>query len=214
MKSNTRPFLVYYCFILGLCIQTTCHGSHSTHTTNSPSLCESFLNIFIYKFHTVSPGKCYRSAQLHHSVLEKYIKKYGIKTVINLRGKSKKKWWLQENAVCQKCNVKYINIPMSGHTIPSKENLISLLDTFQKAPQPILIHCKAGRDRTGEAAAIWLMDQKNISKQKARKQLSFYKFLHSSYLYPAKDFFIKIWQGREWALHEYNPSNYPNYYND
>ena len=73
-------------------------------------------------FHSVQPGALYRSAQLKPSRLRKYIKKFGVKSVINLRGVNEKtKWWQAEKAILEKLNVHYYNIPFSASHFSSKE---------------------------------------------------------------------------------------------
>ena len=51
------------------------------------------LLIFSGNFHEVVPGQFYRSAQLSGERLGAEIDRYGIKTVINLRGENPDKGW-------------------------------------------------------------------------------------------------------------------------
>ena len=97
---------------------------------------------------------------------------------------------------------------MSAITLPSKKNIAKLLRLYDTTKTPILIHCRGGADRTGEAAAIWKIIKQNESKHKAKKQLSL-KYRHFKIRTPEKDFFIKIFKGKNWALKKYNPKNYP-----
>jgi hypothetical protein len=53
---------------------------------------------FIYieeqgNFHTITYGEAYRSAQLDRDELVYYIKKYNIKSIVNLRGKNPEIPW-------------------------------------------------------------------------------------------------------------------------
>ncbi|MFA6527459.1 MAG: hypothetical protein WCT20_03485 [Candidatus Babeliales bacterium] len=73
-----------------------------------------------------------------------------------------------------------------------------------------MVHCYAGVDRTGEVSALWALDQQKKSNDRARKQLSIWYGYNAS-RFPAKDFLIKIWQGREWFAKEYDPKNYPQF---
>ena len=41
--------------------------------------------------------------------------------------------------------------------MPTREALLELWDTFENGEYPMLVHCKAGADRTGGAVAIWRM---------------------------------------------------------
>lgn len=157
-------------------------------------------------FHEIDPGRYYRSAQLSGRDFESYIRQYGIRTVINLRGESpSQEWYRQESEVMKRLKIKHINIGMSAAIIPHRENLIALLEAFRTAPRPMLVHCKAGVDRTGEASAIYQMLYMGKSKNEARKMLSL-RYGHIRKFKPAKDYFIKdVWQGLDWAYNEYEP---------
>ncbi len=157
-------------------------------------------------FYEVQAGQLYRSAQMSTVSFEKYIQKYGIKTVINLRGASPgEPWYEQEADLMKQLNVLHINIPMSAKRLPHRQDLLTLLDAFQNAPRPILIHCKEGADRTGEASALWQMLYMGKSKEQAMSMLS-PKYGHFASLMPAKDYFIQtVWQGLDWAYQSYNP---------
>lgn len=159
-------------------------------------------------FHIVDPGNLYRSKQLSSKRLASYIKKYGIKTIINLRGEhAQKKWWRKELAISEKHNVLLYNIPMTAKKLTEKEKLQELLSIYKNAPRPILIHCQGGADRTGEAAAIWKLEHQNASKQEALKQLQ-RCYGHNKWSYPAKRFLITIWEGEHWLQHYYCPEKY------
>ena len=100
----------------------------------------------------------YRSRQLSPTALREYIKTYGIKTVINLRGENQDQaWWQEEKQVLDETGVTLIDIPMSHTNTSTLENFTQLIDTFKNAQYPILFHCKSGADRTGEAAGAWLI---------------------------------------------------------
>jgi protein tyrosine/serine phosphatase len=166
---------------------------------------------YIDNFCVVQDGVFYRSAQLSAKTLDSYIKGYGIKSVVNLRGENPHaNWWKKEAAVARKNNVNFFNVPMTASKLTSRKNIKSILNIFDNAPRPILIHCQAGIDRTGEVAALWVLDQQHKSRSTAMKQLSIWH-RHNRSAYPAKDFLIKIWQGRTWFEQEYNPANFPKF---
>lgn len=165
-------------------------------------------------FYTVESGKVYRSAQLTKAEFEASFKKLGIKTVINLRGeKPNDGWYKDEVAVTSQYGVTLVDIGMSAKRLPHREDLLKLIETLQNADYPILIHCKAGADRTGEAVAVYKLLQ-GQSKAEAMKSQSI-KFGHIAALYPAKTYFIReLWNGLEWAYNDYNPcSGEYKYYN-
>jgi len=164
-------------------------------------------------FHVVEPGKLYRSAQLSPWELESFIKVYGIKTVINLRGVENRRWYHNEKALTHELGVTYVTIDMSARTIPDRDAELALIDAFRNAPKPILIHCRSGADRTGESSAIYEMVFENKSKAAALKMLS-PRYLHFSYFRPAKDYFINIFQNEQWLRSSYFPcSGKFQYYN-
>lgn len=157
-------------------------------------------------FHSVQPGTVYRSAQLKPSSLKKYIQRYGIKTVINLRGiNEKEKWWQKEKEAVESLGANYYSIPFRAVIFSSKENLQQLLYLYKHAPKPILIHCRGGIDRTGEAAALWILEHQRKSKKEALKHLSL-KYGYLKFAHPAKYLLIKLWENENWLNQNYNPS--------
>lgn len=148
----------------------------------------------------------YRGPQPRAEDIEQAAKYYGLKTIINLRGEHPgSRWYDEEKAAADANGVTMINIGMSAREVPTRENLIKLLDAFKSAQRPLLIHCKAGVDRSGEAAAIYQMIYKGKSVDEALEMLS-PKYGHFEGLMPAKRFFIKhVWKGEDWAYKEYEP---------
>ncbi len=172
---------------------------------NKQGVAEVFDN-----FYVLEEGQFYRSQQLSEKDLDKYVKRFGIKTVINLRGDDDADWWKKEKAVAEQNGALFFSLGMSAIYLTSKNDLIKLLTIYQEAPRPILVHCIGGMDRTGEASALWVLDQQKKDKTEALKQLSI-KYGHRKYKNSAKDFLIEIWQGREWAFNSYDPNNYPDF---
>jgi len=124
-------------------------------------------------FHPVSENKIYRSAQLDKYLFGKYIKSYGIKTIINLRGKrDHKKWYRDELAVSKKYNVKHYDLNFSSTEKPTDANIKKLLQLYNTAEKPILVHCQGGADRAGIASAIWELVMENKKLEDAADQLS------------------------------------------
>ena len=148
----------------------------------------------------LSKNEFYRSSQLVKWQLETAIQKYGIRTIINLRGENpEKKWWQDESAVAQQYGVQHINIAMSAKRIPSRENLLKLLDAFRTAPRPLLVHCQAGVDRTGEASALYAWIYLGRSRSQARDQI-FPSVMKAKWY-----FFDQVFQSEKWAYETYDP---------
>ncbi len=157
-------------------------------------------------FHEIDRGRFYRSAQLDYNEFSYYIQKYGIKTIINLRGGGpNEKWYKDELAVSQQLQVQHFDIPMSAEKIPHRTNLVKLLDLYKTADRPILIHCQGGADRSGEAAALYQMIYNGKSRNDALEMLT-WKYHHVEMFKPAKRYFIsQVWQGEDWAYQNYAP---------
>lgn len=133
---------------------------------------------FIYmaeqgNFHPITKEESYRSAQLDRDELKHYIGKYNIKSIINLRGqRAGRSWYQEELEMCNQCGVRHYDLSIPADKSPSAEQLAALRHLFENAPRPLLLHCKAGADRSGLAAALWKVVVDKEPKALARKQLS------------------------------------------
>ena len=124
-------------------------------------------------FHAITPGEAYRSAQLDKDEFEYYIRKFGLRSVINLRGKNDgERWYQEEAAVCRRFGIQHYDLGLSADRAPSPRDLQTLIQIFHTAPRPVLIHCQGGADRSGLAAALWQVVIDGKPKSEAGKQLS------------------------------------------
>jgi protein tyrosine/serine phosphatase len=136
------------------------------------------INIFRSNFHEVDPGRLYRSAQPTTFQLRRYIKKYGIKTVINLRRfKGRTTLGALEKRVCDQMGVKMISIKAYSRQMPRPQTLRHFKEVFESIEYPALIHCKSGADRAGIGSALYLHWMKGVDLDKTG-QLAFYPFGH------------------------------------
>jgi protein tyrosine/serine phosphatase len=155
-------------------------------------------------FHAIVDGVAYRSGQLDATSLNLVFERYGVRTIINLRGENVgEPWYDNERAAAEQAGVKRIDIRMSANSLPSRENLLLLYDTFQTAEYPILMHCQAGSDRTGAAAAIWRMQVRGDTREAAMTELS-PAFGHFEAVHPEMDALVRMFQpDRAWIENEY-----------
>lgn len=124
-------------------------------------------------FSAVVPGELYRSNQPTAAQIVEYTKRYGIKTIVNLRGSSEDAaWYKDEVATAASLDVEHIDFRMSARQQLTPEETRTLVALLRDAPKPILIHCKSGADRTGLASAIYLHQIANASEDTAEGQLS------------------------------------------
>src|SRR5262249_25054379 len=117
---------------------------------------------------SIEPGRAYRSAtltgvsytglsaRLTGNDLDSVLRRYRIGTVICLRGGSRRDdWYREELDDCARENAAHEDVPMSARSLPPPEALASLINLYDHARYPILLHCQAGADRTGLASALY-----------------------------------------------------------
>lgn len=136
-----------------------------------------YLRMICNNFHVVVEGQVYRSAQPSPELLRKWADEYGLKTVINLRGTSKRDFYAPERKTAEELGLTMVDIKLSAVSLPTQPNVRKLITTLETAERPILIHCKDGADRSGVAGVIAAMAIGGRSYDDAREQLS-WKYLH------------------------------------
>jgi protein tyrosine/serine phosphatase len=147
-------------------------------------------------FHAITPGEAYRSARLDRDELEYYIGKYHIKSILNLQGARgpDDRYYSDEVTVYRELGLAHYDLELCAKEKPSKEETDQLIHIFKVAPRPILIHCKAGADRTGLAAAMWKVIVDGEPKSLAARQLSI-RYFHLPFgAATAMDEFFEEWQ--------------------
>lgn len=124
-------------------------------------------------FHSVVPGALYRSAQPAAADIARYQKTYGIKTIINLRGENPgAPWYGAEKAEADRLGIAHIDFRMSAGRELTRAEAGSLIGIFQRAEKPILVHCKAGADRSGLASALYVAAVARLGEAAAERQIS------------------------------------------
>lgn len=138
-------------------------------------------------FHEVVPGELYRSSQPTAADVTDYARRYGIRTIVNLRGSAvDASWYRDEVATSAALGVKHIDFRMSAYKALTLEETHRLIALLRDAPKPILIHCKSGADRTGLASVIYLNQIAGKSEETAERQLSiFFGHVSIPFLSPA-----------------------------
>lgn len=142
------------------------------------------LSLVIYSvtnFHAVIPNKIYRSAQLPTPILVYVVKHDHIHSIINLRGENKgRPWYDKEVRVAKQLGLNHYDFRFNSQSMPTASLLMHLVQVLQSAPQPILMHCASGSDRTGMAAAVVLiLDNKPLAL--ARAQISWHYLARSKH---------------------------------
>lgn len=108
-------------------------------------------------FHKVDDN-LYCSAQLFSFNLPYYIEKHDIKSILNLRGDSSRQWYADELRISKELGVKHYDYGIGDREISSMKQMNDMIRIMRNAPKPLLVHCKAGADRTSLASALYLYD--------------------------------------------------------
>lgn len=133
------------------------------------------LRILWHNLFEISPG-VWRSNQPDGKRIAKF-KSMGIRTVLNLRGKTDRSPYLFEKEACEKHGLNLISHKLSARKVVGPKALLALLDTFETIEKPFVMHCKSGADRAGLGAALYLLHIEGAPIDIAKQQLSF-KYLH------------------------------------
>ncbi len=133
----------------------------------------------LYNLHWVTPELA-RSAQPYLGFYAAFLRPHGFRTLINLRGENAGfSWWQTEKATSAALQITHFDVRLSSRNLPSRSGLVALFDAFGKAKPPILIKCSGGQDRTGFAAALYLLETKGPAALKsAEAQFAFWPYLH------------------------------------
>ncbi|MEK1895839.1 MAG: dual specificity protein phosphatase family protein [Rhizobium sp.] len=123
-------------------------------------------------FHTVVAGEVYRSSQPSPQAIADLAQRYGIKTIINLRGPSNSPVWHAEVEQAKTLGIEHIDFPMSAYKELSPARAEELIQVMKDAPKPLLIHCLSGSDRTGLASALYLAAVSKTNENVAEGQMS------------------------------------------
>ena len=134
----------------------------------------------LYNFHWVRAGEAARSSQAHFGGLKRLMRRHGLKAIVNLRGEnSDLSWWRYEKRICEAIAASHLDAMLDSRKLPTRAMLARLIDTFEQAPKPFLLKCSGGQDRTGLAAALYLIHRDGWrARQTAERHFAAFPYLH------------------------------------
>ncbi len=169
----------------------------------------------LYNFHWIVPREAARAAQAFAGFLGPFLRRHGIRAMINLRGPNPGYgWWRTEKRVTQAGGIAHFDVVLDSRHLPTRAMLVALLDAFDAAPKPFLVKCSGGQDRTSLAAALYLIHRGGwAARAAAERQFSRWPYLHfpkehQRWLRPFIAFAAEDAAGRpigEWVRDNYAP---------
>ena len=135
-----------------------------------------FLRVWFQNLHQIS-DEMWRSNQPSPKQIREHAEQRGIKTIINLRGKSPKGYYLLEKEACEQSGITLVDYQMFSRDTPTVEKVRGARDLFDSIAYPALMHCKSGADRAGIMSVLYMHFRQGLEIEDAIEQLSF-KYLH------------------------------------
>jgi protein tyrosine/serine phosphatase len=131
-----------------------------------------------HNFETITEGKVYKSGLIPPNEIESYVKKYHIKSIVDLRfpgtndlvnnPENPAELVAEIKAVQKIKGTNYFNV--GSDQVPEQKNLDAFFKVMDnKANYPVLIHCYHGVGRAEMYSAIYRIEYENFSNEDARK---------------------------------------------
>jgi protein tyrosine/serine phosphatase len=80
--------------------------------------------------------------------------------------------WPLEKEACGRLQLDLHKVAIRARQVPSKQDLLALIDLLSSLSYPVLIHCKSGADRTGFVTAVYLIAIEHRPVHEALGQLA------------------------------------------
>lgn len=99
--------------------------------------------------------------------------KLGVKTVVDLEAGDS----TQERQQVEAAGMKFVHIPMSDTATPGEDSVRKFLAVANgTADQPIFVHCRGGRHRTGAVIAVYRMTHDGWTAASAYEEMKNFRF--------------------------------------
>ncbi len=126
----------------------------------------TYWSVFDHRFLAVTDGKVYRSGAMPIEALENKVRKYKIRTVIDLRKPDDAVH--AEHTAMNQLGVRHFSLP--AEQPPKAATVKSFLRIMKNHEHyPVLIHCEHGEGRSVLFSAIYRIEFENWSNERARR---------------------------------------------
>ncbi len=126
----------------------------------------------------VVPGKLYRSNHPTPARLRAAAPRYGLKTLINLRGHRQCGSDALSRDTAARLGLVHVDMAFESRGAPHRERILRFAEIYRTLQTPALMHCKSGADRAGLASGLAILFEGGTAAE-ALKQLS-WRFGHFS----------------------------------
>lgn len=110
----------------------------------------------------------------------KALKDFGVKTIVSFRGlgdPNEKFQIAEEKSATEKLGMKFLNIQIPfDKPVPTTTIKNFFKAVNDKANQPLFVHCKGGRDRTGTMVALYRIQYEKFKPEQAIEEMKEYTF--------------------------------------
>lgn len=111
-----------------------------------------------YHFRTVIAGELYRAGQPSPANVVTAVERYGVKTIVNLRGERAPELE-PERIATEQAGARWVDLPIPEGQPPTAEQAAELLALYDDpARRPLLFHCQYGSIRSAAIEALFRVE--------------------------------------------------------
>jgi protein tyrosine/serine phosphatase len=105
----------------------------------------------------VVPGRIYRCNHPTPVRLRRMVRRLGIETLINLRGKTQSGSDALSRDAAQALGLEFHDMAFESRGAPQRDRILRLHSIYESMPTPAIMHCKSGADRAGLASGLIIL---------------------------------------------------------
>jgi protein tyrosine/serine phosphatase len=124
----------------------------------------------------VVPGRVYRCNHPTPGRLARLTRRFGIRTLINLRGQAQNGSDALSRETAARLGLAFHDMSLESRGAPQRDRILRLHALYRDMQAPALLHCKSGADRAGLASGLIVMFEGGTAAD-ALRQLS-WRFGH------------------------------------
>jgi tyrosine-protein phosphatase SIW14 len=128
------------------------------------------------RFEVVESGVLYRSAQPSADHIDRLAEAFGLKTILIVRADESRRVSDEKGRARQR-GVNVLHVPIASRKPIPDDQVQQFFDCVDNpASRPVLIHCSAGRHRTGYLCALYRIERQGWSVERALEEMLSFGF--------------------------------------